>query len=119
MASCGFGSEIERLAGSRHTIEDVSQAVSDHTRQFASDLDGFYRQLGLPRVLNAEALKPLEALMRALDGEQIHDLSESLEYCKMCGVSEADFHFVRWMGLLQEAAGGVWHLPKLYQQLLE
>lgn len=117
-ASCGFGSEVERLCETRQTADEAMEAIADAERQLAPNLETFYRQIGMPRTLSAAALKQIENLMRALDGEQMRHAAETLEYCSMCDVSEATLMFVRWMGLLQEGPGGTWHVPTLYRRLL-
>jgi hypothetical protein len=117
-ASCGFGSDVERLCGPRHSTEEAFQAIADAERQLAPSLEIFYQQIGMPRALSSESLRRIEDLLRVLDGEK-RESAETEEYRSECSVSEATFEFVQWMGLLQEAPGGLWRVPTLYKRLLK
>jgi hypothetical protein len=117
-ASCGFGSEIERLCGPRHSTEEAFQAVADAERHLAPSLEAFYEQIGMPRAMSSEEMKRIEDLLRVLDGEK-RESAETEEYRSECSVTGATFQFVQWMGLLQEAPGGLWRVPATYKRLLK
>jgi hypothetical protein len=116
-ASCGFGTEIESLCTAVRTIDDALRAPVDAETRLAPDLEFFYRKIGMPAAVVPQDLRNAEQLLLMLDGEK-RDFNND-DILESCKVSQGLFVFLQWMGLLQEAAGGTWHVPHLYRRLLK
>ena len=116
-ASCGFGGEIERLCISRLRLEDALRAPDRAQKNLAPDRETFYRKIGLPSAINEQQLKQAESLLEMLDGE-VRNAERTEEYRSELDVPPELLLFLQWMGLLQEAPGGSWHVPELYKRLL-
>ena len=116
-ASCGFGSELQRLCGEVHDVEGALRAPEQARKRLASNLETFYRRIGMPTAIDRKELNSAEMLLAHLDG--VARDSEQVENDRAdCDVSKQLFLFLQWMGLLQEASDGKWSVPALYRQLL-
>jgi hypothetical protein len=116
-ASCGFGAEIERLCSGALPLDRALQAPANAEQRLAPDLATFYRRIGMPAAVDQKDLENGEFLLSALDGAS-REPDETERFRAECGVSGELFVFLQWMGLLQEASNGTWHVPKLYRRLL-
>lgn len=116
-ASCGFGKRIEMICAGRLTRADALNAPAVARKEFAPDLETFYKAIGWPAI-EPEVRGRMEDLLRYLNGEQ---RGGSYQEASMvdCGLANEDLLFLRLMGLLQEGDDNTWVVPKLYAELLD
>jgi hypothetical protein len=116
-ATGGFGLEIERISSNALSIEQAISAVKENEVRLAPDLATFYRKVGVPEAVSAEARSHLERALPDVDGAVRSDASVS-EWLKDCGVEPGLFLFATWMGLVQPSSDGKWKVPHVYKRLL-
>lgn len=116
-ATCGFGEDLERICSKQLTREDVAREMQRVRQNHGQNLEAFYTHIGMPVNFSAENRHGFEQLATVIDGmprnsPELHEFMESEH------VSQGDFDFMRWMGLVQEGDNGTWKIPKLYLDLV-
>lgn len=116
-ATCGFGSELDRLCTAGASIESALKAAEEERNSLASNRATFYAKVGMPQAFSEEDLRETEQLLALIDGECRADdgVEETIRTSK---VTKAQFEYFQWMGLLQVRSNGRWKVPTPYKRLI-
>jgi hypothetical protein len=117
-ATCGFGADLWTLCSKQlASIEDVEREVAKIRQSQGKDLASFYEHIGMPASFDRSKLHAFEQLVPIIDGIE-RGSSELLEFLESENISQGEFDFMTWMGLVQEGDHGKWSIPKLYLDLV-
>lgn len=117
-ASCGFGREIQNICAGNITVKTAMEAPEKARQTLAQSLDAFYSKIGWPKDIDAGLRSRMEHFLQHVDGES-RGGSNVLEYLASFGLDKFDLNFLIWMGLMQAAQDGTWHVPELYLGLIQ
>lgn len=116
-ASCGYGDELESIAGSSLTVTEALALPSQALKRLTPDLEAFYSRIGIAGCLPADQLQATESVLLSLH-DTPHNSGKEYELLPAHKLQTHHLLFAQWMGLIQVAPGGVWDVPELYLDLL-
>ncbi|HIV72931.1 MAG TPA: DUF3893 domain-containing protein [Candidatus Aquabacterium excrementipullorum] len=116
-ASCGYGEELESMAGSTLTVTEALALPGQALKRLAPDLQMFYTRIGISSCLPPEELQALETVLLSMH-DTAHDSGQEHELLPAHKLQAHHLLFAQWMGLIQVAPTGVWDVPALYLDLL-
>jgi hypothetical protein len=124
-ATCGFARLVQKHCNESMTVEKAANLRKDAEKAFPS-LASFYDDIAMPREAIPQAhLRHMEAGLLLIHGEARIDTS--LEYINELlhenftdqpDLDKFDLLFLQLLGLLQEGPDSKWHVPYLYQNLI-
>jgi hypothetical protein len=104
-ASCGYGEELESIAGSSLTVGEALALPSQALKRLTPDLESFYDRIGIVGCLPPDQLQSLETVLLSLH-DCAHDSGQEHELLPDNKVQSHHLMFAKWMGLIQVAPGG-------------
>lgn len=116
-ASCGYGEELERIAGSSLTVGEALALPGQALQRLTPDLESFYNRIGIVGSLPPDQLQALETVLLSLH-DCAHDSGQEHELLPANKLQNHHLLFAQWMGLIQVAPSGGWDVPALYLDLL-
>ena len=116
-ASCGYGEELESIAGSTLTLTEALALPGQALKRLTPDLGAFYSRIGIASCLPPDQLQALETVLLSLHDTPNHSGQEH-ELLPANKLKDHHLLFAQWMGLIQVAPTGVWDVPALYLDLL-
>lgn len=116
-ASCGYGEELESIAGASLTVAEALTLPGQALKRLMPDLGTFYSRIGIAGCLPPDQLHALEAVLLSLH-ETPHDSGQEHELLHTNKLQHHHLLFAQWMGLIQIAQTGVWEAPALYVDFL-
>lgn len=116
-ASCGFGEELESIAGSSLTVAEALALPTIAAKRLTPNLETFYLRTGVAGHLPPDQLQALETVLFSLH-ESPRDSGKEHELLPAHGLQAHHLLFAQWMGLIQVASNGAWDVPSLYLDLL-
>lgn len=116
-ASCGYGEELESIAGATLTVAEALTLPEQALKRLTPDLGAFYSRIGVAGCLPPDQLRALENVLLSLH-ETPHDSGQEHELLPANELQAHHLLFAQWMGLIQVAPTGVWDIPALYVDLL-
>lgn len=116
-ASCGYGEELESIAGSSLTVAEALALPAIAAKRLTPNLETFYLRTGVAGHLPSDQLQALETVLFSLHESQ-RDSGKEHELLPAHGLQAHHLLFAQWMGLIQVAPNGAWDVPSLYLDLL-
>ncbi len=117
-ATGGFGKEVVALCTDSLTLETALAAPDMLRKTLAPNLESFYQQIGMPPYLISKRGDAIKDFLNMTNGSDRSNFPELEEYKQEYGISEELFHFLYWMGLVQEGPEHTWTVPKMYADLI-
>lgn len=116
-ASCGYGEELESIAGSSLAVGEALALPDQALERLTPDLESFYNRIGIVGCLPPDQMQAMETVLLSLH-DCAHDSGQEHELLPANKLQNHHLLFAQWMGLIQVAPGGRWDVPALYLDLL-